>query len=375
MFVFFLSLGRYVEMVARHRAGSVADALARLAPVTARRVRRRPGRGRAGARTAARRRDAGAHGRGVRGRRRGGRRDRRPGRRVDADRRIDGDRQAARLAPCTPARTTSARRCACSVTAVAGNTVLAGHRRAARARAGRAPAPRQGGGPRGGVVPQPHPARRRRWSSRSGGSSTRRRRSRRRSRCWWSPAPARCRSRRPPCSPRRPPTSRGAACWSRTPMRSRRWRRATRVLWDKTGTLTRGLVRVEEVRPLRDAAPDDCLALAAALERMSEHPIARAFLAAGAVGRTAHGRRGDGRARVSRASSTARRLRIGTRDFARGPGRRSPPRTRPRTPRPAGCISATRTGCSRRSGSPTRCAPRPPPACGSSPRSASTPRS
>ena len=39
MFVFFLALGRYVEMVARHRAGSVADALARLAPVTARRVR------------------------------------------------------------------------------------------------------------------------------------------------------------------------------------------------------------------------------------------------------------------------------------------------------------------------------------------------
>ena len=39
MFVFFLAVGRYVEMVARHRAGSVADALARLAPVTARRVR------------------------------------------------------------------------------------------------------------------------------------------------------------------------------------------------------------------------------------------------------------------------------------------------------------------------------------------------
>ena len=37
MFVFFLALGRYVEMIARHRAGSVADALARLAPVTARR--------------------------------------------------------------------------------------------------------------------------------------------------------------------------------------------------------------------------------------------------------------------------------------------------------------------------------------------------
>ena len=39
MFVFFLALGRYVEMIARHRAGSVADALARLAPVTARRAR------------------------------------------------------------------------------------------------------------------------------------------------------------------------------------------------------------------------------------------------------------------------------------------------------------------------------------------------
>ena len=39
MFVFFLSLGRYVEMIARHRAGSVTDALARLTPVTARRVR------------------------------------------------------------------------------------------------------------------------------------------------------------------------------------------------------------------------------------------------------------------------------------------------------------------------------------------------
>ncbi|MCM2312126.1 MAG: heavy metal translocating P-type ATPase metal-binding domain-containing protein, partial [Steroidobacteraceae bacterium] len=39
MFVFFLGLGRYIEMIARHRAGSVADALARLAPMTARRVR------------------------------------------------------------------------------------------------------------------------------------------------------------------------------------------------------------------------------------------------------------------------------------------------------------------------------------------------
>jgi Cu2+-exporting ATPase len=57
--------------------------------------------------------------------------------------------------------------------------------------------------------------------------------------------------------------------------------KANRVLWDKTGTLTRGLIRVEEVRPLRDLAEDECLSLAVALERMSEHPIARAFLASG----------------------------------------------------------------------------------------------
>ena len=114
MFVFFLSLGRYVEMVARHRAGSVADALARLAPVTARRVRDETSRGRAGDRTAAWRRDAGAHRRSVCGRRRRGRRDRGPRRRIDAHRRIDRDREEPAVRRCTPARRTSARRCACA---------------------------------------------------------------------------------------------------------------------------------------------------------------------------------------------------------------------------------------------------------------------
>ena len=41
MFVFFLSLGRFVEMLARHRAGEVADAMARLTPSTA--LRMEPG--------------------------------------------------------------------------------------------------------------------------------------------------------------------------------------------------------------------------------------------------------------------------------------------------------------------------------------------
>ena len=38
MFVFFLSVGRYLEMRARHRAGDLSDALARLSPVFADRI-------------------------------------------------------------------------------------------------------------------------------------------------------------------------------------------------------------------------------------------------------------------------------------------------------------------------------------------------
>jgi len=54
--------------------------------------------------------------------------------------------------------------------------------------------------------------------------------------------------------------------------------RTDHALWDKTGTLTRGLIRVEEIRPLAGDTEARCLELAAALERMSEHPIARAFI-------------------------------------------------------------------------------------------------
>ncbi|MCL2524078.1 MAG: cadmium-translocating P-type ATPase [Betaproteobacteria bacterium] len=48
---------------------------------------------------------------------------------------------------------------------------------------------------------------------------------------------------------------------------------------DKTGTLTRGLPMLTEVIA-RDAGRDEALALAAALERRSEHPLARAIIAA-----------------------------------------------------------------------------------------------
>jgi Cu2+-exporting ATPase len=56
--------------------------------------------------------------------------------------------------------------------------------------------------------------------------------------------------------------------------------RATHVVLDKTGTLTQGDLRLEEVVPVRDLSSDEALAVAAALERRSEHPIGRALLRA-----------------------------------------------------------------------------------------------
>jgi Cu2+-exporting ATPase len=91
--------------------------------------------------------------------------------------------------------------------------------------------------------------------------------------------------------------------------------KASHVLWDKTGTLTRGLVRVEEIRPLRDVPADECFALAAALERMSEHPIAKAFLASDVAGATASNVTVVAGAGLE-GSVDGRHLRIGTLDFA-----------------------------------------------------------
>jgi P-type Cu2+ transporter len=54
--------------------------------------------------------------------------------------------------------------------------------------------------------------------------------------------------------------------------------RADCIVFDKTGTLTQGQPQLDEVRLLDDAAGrDHCLRLAATLERHSDHPIARAF--------------------------------------------------------------------------------------------------
>lgn len=52
------------------------------------------------------------------------------------------------------------------------------------------------------------------------------------------------------------------------------------VVFDKTGTLTAGTPRVAQIHTLDGHDPDDVLALAAAAERPSEHPLAAAIVAA-----------------------------------------------------------------------------------------------
>ena len=56
--------------------------------------------------------------------------------------------------------------------------------------------------------------------------------------------------------------------------------RASHFVFDKTGTLTSGRMRLLEVMPLNDRSSAFCLALAAALEQASEHPIGAALRAA-----------------------------------------------------------------------------------------------
>ena len=53
--------------------------------------------------------------------------------------------------------------------------------------------------------------------------------------------------------------------------------RASHFIFDKTGTLTRGRLRLLETRGFSRLSPAQCLGIAGALERHSEHPIARAL--------------------------------------------------------------------------------------------------
>lgn len=54
----------------------------------------------------------------------------------------------------------------------------------------------------------------------------------------------------------------------------------SQVALDKTGTLTEGTPRVTEIRPLAGSSEDELLSVAAAAETPSEHPLARAIVAA-----------------------------------------------------------------------------------------------
>jgi Cu2+-exporting ATPase len=312
MFVFFLSLGRYIEMIARHRAGSVADALARLAPLTARRVRDGVTE------------DVQAVELGVGDELlvRSGEVFAADGAVLEGDGRVDesmltGESQATSKAPgalvhqgtlnlATPLRV--------RVTAVAGNTVLAGivalleRAQAERPRLARA-ADRAAAWFLGRIL--------------VGAALV--------FAVWWFIDPARafpatlsvlvvtC-----PCAlSLATPTALAAA----TAALARRGvlvahtdaietlSKATHVLWDKTGTLTKGLVKIEDVRTFGSTTAEQALAWAAALEQLSEHPIARAFAASGvATGRAAEVEVHAGRG--VEGSIAGHRLRIGSRSFA-----------------------------------------------------------
>ena len=83
------------------------------------------------------------------------------------------------------------------------------------------------------------------------------------------------------------------------------------VIFDKTGTLTEGRLALSAIHPLGTLDQDACLALAAALENRSEHPIARAFGRAPVAAEQVDSVPGLGLEGVVE----GRRLRIGRADF------------------------------------------------------------
>ncbi len=94
--------------------------------------------------------------------------------------------------------------------------------------------------------------------------------------------------------------------------------KVTRVVFDKTGTLTRGVVSVAGCTPLGARSAKQCMEIAAALEFESEHPIAQAFAAAPRSMRAEQVRVivGGGVAGIVDGNA----YRIGTRTFVHGAG-------------------------------------------------------
>jgi Cu2+-exporting ATPase len=89
--------------------------------------------------------------------------------------------------------------------------------------------------------------------------------------------------------------------------------RIDQVVFDKTGTLTHGDITVQRCIPLADLDETECLRIAAALELASEHPLARAFAGFGVRGQAIQLRAVPGAGLEG--SVDGHRYRIGTRPF------------------------------------------------------------
>lgn len=92
--------------------------------------------------------------------------------------------------------------------------------------------------------------------------------------------------------------------------------RATHFVFDKTGTLTTGRMHLMDVLPTAELGREECLALAAALEHASEHPLATALKSASGVAprATLNARSEPGQG--MEAEVDGRRYRIGRPDYA-----------------------------------------------------------
>ncbi len=139
------------------------------------------------------------------------------------------------------------------------------------------------------------------------------------------------------------------------------------VIFDKTGTLTEGRLTLKQVLPLRDLDADRCLALAAALENRSEHPIARAFGRAPEAADSVASHPGLGLEGLVE----GRRLRIGQAAFVSNLGGSATPAMPGDSD--SGCCSATSRDRWPGSVSTTACAATPPPCSPPARRAAGAP--
>jgi Cu+-exporting ATPase len=97
----------------------------------------------------------------------------------------------------------------------------------------------------------------------------------------------------------------------------------TAFAFDKTGTLTEGKLALGDVLPLGGAAAEEVLAVAAAAEQGSDHPIARVIQAAARDRGLSHGEVGDFRAHPGggvSATVAGRAVVVGTRRLLEGQG-------------------------------------------------------